>query len=276
MQRLRYWRPLAAALLVCLAVPGCGSSGHPKAGTATDVRSVAPGSGSAVGGSTAPGSGSAPGGSAGAGGASVPGGSAATGGARASSGSARTGGATASGKSTTAGAGAPGAPGSSGSADAPGAPGGNGQPGSGGGLTAPGAPITIPDIIHLFRQSPEAAIKSLEDGIPLPGETNPYLGIIPQCPDHKTLCVTIKVKVGTTHPELTLCEASGVTEPPLKSVIYPGATIWVLTGPQPCTPSQTPYPPSPSPGGGQSSASPGGSHSPKPSAGQSPTATSTP
>jgi hypothetical protein len=94
MQRLRYWRPLAAALLVCLAIPGCGGSGHAVAGgsrsapvtgnqspTATDSAPAATGGGNVPGGPQAHGSagakgaplGNAPNGGGGGGGPTAPG-----------------------------------------------------------------------------------------------------------------------------------------------------------------------------------------------------------
>jgi hypothetical protein len=62
MQRLRYWRPLAAALFVCLAVPGCGGSGHAVAGgsrsapvTGNQSPTAAGGASAATGGGNVPG-----------------------------------------------------------------------------------------------------------------------------------------------------------------------------------------------------------------------------
>jgi hypothetical protein len=228
MPRLMQWPLLlAVALLVCLVNLGCGSGGHPAAGSAAD-------------GGSATGSGSAPGGSVAAGGGN-----------------------------------APGAPGSNGSDGAPGAPGTNGQDNGGGGPTAPASPITIPDVIHLWGHSVAEAMNALVNGVPLNGENNAYIGLLAQCPDRHTLCVNLKTKVDTTHSGLTLCQASGVTDPPLNSVVYPGDTIWVGTGDRPCASYQTPYPPSPSPSGGQSSTSPsGGQSSTSPSGGQSSTSPS--
>jgi hypothetical protein len=176
------------------------------------------------------------------------GGTAATGGGGAPGGSAATGG-----------GGAPGAPGSNRSAGAQGAPGANGQNGGGGGATAPGAPIYIPEIIHLWGRSIDDAMNSLLNGKPLPGEGNGYYGIVEQCGD--TLCVNVEVKVDPQHPNLTLCQSSGRTDPKYFSKVDRGSTIFVLTGWQPCKPGQTPYPPSPDPGGGQSSTDPGGGQS---------------
>jgi hypothetical protein len=62
MQRLRYWRPLAAALFVCLAVPGCGGSGPAVAGgsrsapvTGNQSPTAAGGASAATGGGNVPG-----------------------------------------------------------------------------------------------------------------------------------------------------------------------------------------------------------------------------
>src|SRR5207244_12150936 len=107
------------------------------------------------------------------------------------------------------------------------------------------------------------------------GQKIPSLDYLTHCPDRHTLCVNLKTKVHTTHHFLTLCQASGVTDPPLNSMVYPGDTIWVGTGDLPCTSYQTPYPPSPSPSGGRSSTSPsGGQSSTSPSGGQSSTSPS--
>ena len=63
MQRLRYWRPLAAALFVCLAVPGCGGSGHAAAGGSRSAPATGNQSPTAAGGvSAATGGGNVPGG----------------------------------------------------------------------------------------------------------------------------------------------------------------------------------------------------------------------
>src|SRR5215470_12009416 len=107
MQRLRHWRPLAAALLVCLAVPGC-ATGHTTAKSAADVRSTATGGGTGPGGSTATGGGTGPGGSTATRSGTGPGGSTATGSGTGPGGSTATGSGTGPGGSTaTGGAGAP-------------------------------------------------------------------------------------------------------------------------------------------------------------------------
>jgi hypothetical protein len=181
MLRLRHWPSLMVALLVCLAVLGCGSSG--------------------------------------------------------------------------------GTPGSNGSAQANGAPGGapngGGGGGGGGGAGAPGAPIKIPDIVQSQGADVSDVINSLENGTPLPTETNGYNGIIAQCGGQ--LCVTIKAKPGSgdyanSHNQ---CIAIGETDPPARSVVHPGDTIWVLTGTQPpaqpCGSGQSPSGGDQSPSGGDQS-----------------------
>jgi hypothetical protein len=166
---------------------------------------------------------------------------------------------------------APGAPEANGSAGAEGAPVANGQNGGGGGPAAPGAPIKIPDVIQSQGASIDDVMNSLENGVPLPTESNAYNGIIAQCGGQ--LCVTVKVKPGPAGqgpPGLTQCESTGHTEPPAGSVVYPGSTIWILTGTQPCTSSpgadQSPAgsgsDQSPASPGDQSPASPGGDRSP--------------
>jgi hypothetical protein len=63
MQRLWYWRPLAAALFVCLAVPGCGGSRHAVAGGSRSAPVTGNQSPTATGGaSAATGGGNVPGG----------------------------------------------------------------------------------------------------------------------------------------------------------------------------------------------------------------------
>ena len=266
MLRLRQWPLLVVALLACLAPLGCGSSGHTTAGSAAAVGSVTTGGGSAAGGSATTGDGSTPGGSVTTGGGSHPGGSVTTGGGSGSH---------PGGSVTTGGGGVPGAPGANGSGGAQGAPGGNGQNGGGGGQTAPGAPIKIPDIIQLFGRPINDAMNSLKYGVPLPGESNSYNGIIAQCGG--TLCVNLATKVDPNKQSLSSCVASGVTEPSYDSVVPRGSTIWVLTGGAPCEPWETPYPPPSSPSGGQSSsASPGGGQSSSTSPGGDPSSSASP
>ena len=249
MQRLRYWRPLAAALLVCLAVPGC-STGH------TTAKSVAQGGSATTSGASAPGKPTRTG-------SATAGGPAATGGASASKGSAGTGSGSASGgPAATGGGNVPAAPGSNGSAGAPGAPGGNGQ-NSSGGPTALGAPITIPDIVHMWSAFVAAAINSLEYGIPLPGETNRYTGIIAQCGGRLCLNVQVEMDPNNEFPSMTHCRATGITIPPLGTVVHRGATVWILTGTQPCPSYEPPWPPGSS--GGTPSPTPSGGSSPSPS-----------
>ena len=266
MLRLQQWPLLVVALLICLAPVACGSSGHTVAGPAVNGGSAPTGDGTTPGGSATTGGGNTPGGSALASGGTTPGGSAPTGGGTTPGGSAPAGGGTTPGGSAPAGGGVPGAPGSNGSAGAPGAPGGNGQNSGGGGATAPGAPIKIPDIIFLYGKPINAVMNSLMNGVPLPGETNSYNGIIAQCGG--TLCVNLETKVDPdpSRQHLSSCVASGVTEPSYDSLVPRGSTIWVLTGGAPCEPWETPYPPPASPGPspaspGPSPTSPGGSQS---------------
>jgi hypothetical protein len=159
---------------------------------------------------------------------------------------------------------APGAPGTNGSREANGAPVANGQNGNGGGAEAPGAPIKIPDVIQSQGLPVSDVMASLQNGVPLPGESNAYDGIIAQCGGH--LCVTIKTRPGTAAQGaggVTQCESTGHTDPAAGSVVYPGSTIWILTGTLPCTSS-------PTPGGDQSSPTPdSGQSSPTPDSGQS-------
>ena len=255
MQRLRYWRPLAGALLVCLAVPGCGSSGHAGAGgsrsspvtgnqspTAADSVSAATGSGKATRASRQP---------------VTP---------------------VSSTPAATGGGNVPGGPQPHGSAEAKGAPQGNApnSGGGGGGPTAPGAPITIPDVIVGQGVSIDDVRNSFVTGDPLPGEPNSYNGIIAQCGGGK-LCVTIAVKPGSTADGadgFTECQYFGKTDPPAGSVVHPGDTIWLLTGTQPCT-SSPGSDQSSSPASGQSSA-PGTDQSSAPAPDQSATDTSSP
>ena len=157
---------------------------------------------------------------------------------------------------------APGAPGTNGSREANGAPVANGQNGTGGGAEAPGAPIKIPDVIQSQGASISDVMGSLQNGVPLPGESNAYNGIIAQCGGH--LCVTIKTRPGTAAQNasgLTQCESTGYTDPAAGSVVYPGSTIWILTGTLPCTSSSGGDQSSPTPGGDQSSPTPGGDQS---------------
>lgn len=161
----------------------------------------------------------------------------------------------------SAGVGAQGAPGAAGgngngAGGAPGAPGGNGQNGGG---QAAGAPITIPDIVQMWGAFVASAIDSLEKGIPLPGESNAYTGIIDQCGG--TLCLNVQVKMDpdNKYPSMTHCRATGITIPPLGSVVERGTTVWILTGTQPCPSYEPPWPPGNS--GGTSSAVPSGGSS---------------
>jgi hypothetical protein len=161
--------------------------------------------------------------------------------------------------------GPPAIPGQSGSngtnvaSDTPGAAEAHGMPGNNG--RAHGAPITIPNIIQSQGEPVDAVRESLLNGFPIPGETNGYDGIIAQCGGH--LCVTIDVKVGSTNHNLinyyNQCTSIGETDPPGNSVVYPGDTIWILTGAQPCPPpsSEPPTPGSESPTPGSESPSPG-------------------
>jgi hypothetical protein len=270
MQRLRYWRPLAAALLVCLAVPGCGISGHAVAGgsrsssvtgnqspTATDSVSAATGSGKATRASrppVAPVSGKAT---------------------RASRPPVAP---VSSTPAATGGGNVPGGPQPHGSAEAKGAPQGNAPKsgGGGGGPTAPGAPIAIPDVIEGQGVSIDDVRNSFVTGDPLPGESNSYNGIIAQCGGGK-LCVTIAVKPGSIADGadgFTECQYFGKTDPPAGSVVHPGDTIWLLTGTLPCT-SSSGSGQSSSPASGQSSA-PGTDQSSAPAADQSSADTSSP
>ena len=160
-----------------------------------------------------------------------------------------------------------GAPGSNGSAEANGAPVAGASNGGGGGPAAPGAPIKIPDIEQAQGASVDEVMSSLKNGTPLPGENNGYTGIIAQCGGQ--LCVTIKAKPGSGITDAFTsayanqadeCTSIGLTDPPGGSVVYPGATIWILTGRR--LPCRSPSGSSPSPSG--SSPSPAGS-SPSPS-----------
>ena len=243
MQRLRYWRPLAAALFVCLAVAGCGGSGHAVAGGSRSAPVTGNQSPAATGGASAA-----------TGGGNVPGGPQAHGAAEAK-----------------------GAP--LGNAGNGGGGAGNGGEGAGnggeGGPAAPGAPITIPDVIVGQGASVADVRNSLVTGAPLPGEPNSYKGINAQCGGK--LCVTIAVKPGSSADDagsFTNCQYLGKTDPPAGSVVHPGDTIWILTGTQSCT-SSSGSGQSSSPASGQSSA-PGTDQSPAPAADQSSADTSSP
>ena len=194
--------------------------------------------------------------------------------------------------------GAPG--GTSAASDTPGAPGmpgndgNNGPNGGGGSARAHGAPITIPDIIQSQGEPIDAVRESLLHGFPIPGETNRYKGIIAQCGGH--LCVTIDSKIGPDSEivhSYDQCTSIGYTDPHGGSKVYPGATIWIVTGEKSCTSSPSPGTESPSPGTespspgtespspGTESPSPGtespspGTESPSPGT-ESPTNTSSP
>jgi len=176
MPRWRHWPPLMAAIVICLAVIGCG------------------------GGNNA-GPGAAPG---------------------------------------PAASGAQGAPAPNGSAGAKGAPVDNAPNGGGGGTAAGGgargAPIKIPAIVQSQGAPIDDVMDSLVSGKPLPGETNPYDGIVAQCGGQ--LCVRLKARPATGVPgadNLTQCQFLGDTDPPAGSVVHPGDTIWLLTGTKPCT-----------------------------------------
>jgi hypothetical protein len=106
-----------------------------------------------------------------------------------------------------------------------------------------------------------SAVNSLEYGAALPGEKNTYNGIIDQCGG--TLCLNVQVEMdpGNKYPAMTHCRATGITIPPLGSVVQRGTTVWILTGTQPCPSYEPPWPPvsssgpsSSAPGGGPSSA----------------------
>jgi len=137
--------------------------------------------------------------------------------------------------------GAQGAPAPNGSAGAKGAPVDNGPNGGGGGGTAAGggargAPIKIPAIVQSQGVSIDDVMDSLVSGKPLPGESNPYDGIVAQCGGQ--LCVRLKARPATGVPgadNLTQCQFLGDTDPPAGSVVHPGDTIWLLTGTKPCT-----------------------------------------
>ena len=173
---------------------------------------------------------------------------------------------------------------------APGMPGNNGNNGANGGGGSPGAhgaPITIPDIIQSQGEPIDAVRESLLRGFPIPGETNSYKGIIEQCGGH--LCVTIDSKIGPDSDivhSYDQCTSIGYTDPPGGSKVYPGATIWIVTGENSCTESPSPGTESPSPGTespspGTESPSPGtespspGTESPSPGT-ESPADTSSP
>jgi hypothetical protein len=157
----------------------------------------------------------------------------------------------------------------------------NGPNNDGAGPAAPGAPIKIPDIVLLEGQPIESVMNSLIYGVALPEEGNTYTGFLAQCGGK--LCVKLATRVDPPRAYLSSCVASGVTDPPLDSLVPRGSTIWILTGGQPCEPGETPYPPSGSPSGsltaspsGTPTASPDSSPPASPGGGQSPGATSSP
>jgi hypothetical protein len=152
------------------------------------------------------------------------------------------------------GGGSPGAHGAPITPEAPGMPGNNGNNGANGGGGSPGAhgaPITIPDVIQSQGEPVDAVRESLLNGVPIPGETNSYKGIIEQCGGH--LCVTIDSRIGwesgseIVH-QFDQCTSIGHTDPAGASTVYPGATIWILTGANSCTSSSSPGTESSSPG----------------------------
>jgi hypothetical protein len=69
-----------------------------------------------------------------------------------------------------------------------------------------------------------SAVNSLEYGAALPGEKNTYNGIIDQCGG--TLCLNVQVEMdpGNKYPAMTHCRATGITIPPLGSVVQRGTT----------------------------------------------------
>ncbi len=146
---------------------------------------------------------------------------------------------------------------------APGAPAANAAPGAaggGGGPAAPGAPIMIPDVVQSQGLDVDVVRLSIETGQNLPGEPGKtYDGVIAQCGGQ--LCVSVEAKPGTSADGadgFTQCQFVR-TEPAPGSQVARGATIWLLTGTQPCAP--------PDPDAGQAS-DPGTGPSSDPGAGQ--------
>src|SRR5215470_6826874 len=199
MQRLRYWRPLVAALFVCLAVAGCGGSGHAVAGGSRSAPVTGNQSPTVTGGASAA-----------TGGGNVPGGPQAHGAAEAK-----------------------GAPlGNAGNG------GGGAGNGGEGGPAAPGAPITIPDVIVGQGASVADVRNSLVTGAPLPGEPNSYKGINAQCGGKLCVTIAVKPGSSADDAgSFTECQYLRKTDPPAGSVVHPGDTIWILTGTQSCTSS---------------------------------------
>ncbi|MGE5291381.1 MAG: hypothetical protein ACM3ML_30110, partial [Micromonosporaceae bacterium] len=146
-----------------------------------------------------------------------------------------------------------------------GAPVANGDSG-GAAAAAPGAPIKIPDVEKSQGVSVEDVLNSMENGTALPGESNAYKGIIAQCGGR--LCVNVAVKEGSPGSGadgFTRCQFYA-TDPGPGALVPRGATIWVLTGTQPCTSPPESQPSSPgsepsSPGTGGEPSSPGSQQS---------------